>query len=75
VTIPVTLDELRALPPTIPAELAFKMLGCGRSNGYQQIRDGSFPVPVLRLGRVLKVPTLPLLELLGVRVEGSGDGP
>jgi hypothetical protein len=72
-----TLDELRALPPTttVPAEVAFEALGTGRTSGYQQIRDGTFPVPVLKLGRVYKVPTLPLLELLGVRVDGGGNGP
>jgi hypothetical protein len=70
-----TVDELRALPPTIPAEQAFRMLGCGRTSGYQQIRDGSFPVGVVRLGRVIRVPTLPLLELLGLRVDEVGDGP
>jgi hypothetical protein len=72
----VTLDELWALPPTtVRAEVAFEALGIGRTAGYQQIRDGGFPVPVLRLGRVYRVPTLPLLELLGVQVEWGGDGP
>jgi hypothetical protein len=72
----VTLDELRRLPPTtVPPEVAFQALGCGRTAGYASIRAGTFPVPVLRLGRVYRVPTLPLLELLGVRVEGGGDGP
>jgi hypothetical protein len=70
-----TLAELGALPPAVPAETAFKLLGCGRTSGYQQIRDGSFPVPVLRLGRVIRVPTLPLLKALGVDTEGGGDGP
>jgi hypothetical protein len=71
-----TLDELRTLPPTtVPAEVAFEALGIGRTSGYEQIRRGEFPVRVLKLGRVYRVPTLPLLELLGVRVDGVGDGP
>jgi hypothetical protein len=70
----VTVDELRALPPTtVPPEVAFRALGVGRSLGYELIRSGRFPCPVLRLGRVLRVPTLPLLELLGVRVQETGD--
>jgi predicted site-specific integrase-resolvase len=72
----VTLDELRRLPPTtVRAEVAFEALGISRTTGYQSIRDGSFPVPVLRLGRVYRVPTLPLLGLLGVRVDGGSNGP
>ncbi len=57
--------------PTIKPEEAFVLLGCGRSNGYQMIRDGSFPVPVLRLGQRIRVPTAPLLEALGLRPSAS----
>jgi hypothetical protein len=52
--------------PTLSAEEAFRLLGCGRTSGYQQIREGTFPVRVLRLGRTLKVPTAPLLAALGL---------
>jgi predicted DNA-binding transcriptional regulator AlpA len=52
--------------PTLSAEEAFALLRCGRTSGYQQIREGTFPVRVLRLGRVIKVPTAPLLEVLGL---------
>ena len=70
-----TLDELRRLPPTtVPPEVAFQALGCGRTAGYASIRAGTFPVPVLRLGRVIKIPTAPLLKALGLEPEG-GDGP
>ncbi len=56
-----------ALRPTIPVREAFALLGTSAPTGYEQIRQGNFPVPVLRLGRSLKVPTAPLLELLGLR--------
>jgi hypothetical protein len=70
----VNLEEFKALPPTLPAEQAFKLLGCGRTSGYQQIRDGRLPVRVLRLGRRIRVPTADLLKVLGVDVdEGGGD--
>jgi predicted DNA-binding transcriptional regulator AlpA len=58
--------------PTIKAEEAFALLGCGRSNGYEMIRSGTFPVPVLRLGQRIRIPTAPLLELLGLRPGTSG---
>jgi hypothetical protein len=61
-----------AVRPTIPAEESFPLLGLGRSLGYELIRRGEFPVPVLRLGRKLRVPTAPLLDLLAGR---SGPPP
>jgi predicted DNA-binding transcriptional regulator AlpA len=43
------------------------MLGIGRSAAYELVRAGEWPTPVLRLGRLIRVPTAPLLELLGER--------
>ncbi len=57
--------------PTLSAEEAFRLLGCGRTSGYEMIRRDEFPVPVLHLGRVIRIPTAPLLELLGLR-PGTG---
>jgi predicted DNA-binding transcriptional regulator AlpA len=53
--------------PTISAEEAFVLLGCGRTSGYDMLRAETFPVPVLRLGHKIRIPTAPLLELLGLR--------
>jgi predicted DNA-binding transcriptional regulator AlpA len=65
------MREVEQLPdpaqrPTISAQEAFRLLGCGRTNGYEMIRQGTFPVQVLRLGRVIRVPTARLLDLLGL---------
>jgi hypothetical protein len=62
------------LRPTIKPEEAFALLGCGRSSGYEQIRQGAFPVPVLRLGYKIRIPTAPLLELLGLRAPAGVGG-
>jgi hypothetical protein len=43
------------------------MLGIGRSASYELVRTGDWPTPVLRLGKLIRVPTAPLLELLGER--------
>jgi predicted DNA-binding transcriptional regulator AlpA len=72
------LSKRAAIPdpatrPTIKPEEAFRLLGCGRTSGYEMIRQGTFPVPVLRLGRTIKIPTAPLLELLGLRPAGRSD--
>ena len=50
--------------PVLTAEEAFAELGIDRSTGYKAIRDGTFPVPVLRIGRLIRVPTQPLRRLL-----------
>ncbi len=55
--------------PVLSAEEAFAILGIDKSTGYKAIRDGHFPVPVLRIGRLIRVPTLALRRLL------QGDPP
>jgi hypothetical protein len=34
---------------------------------------GAFPVPVVRVGRCYRVPTAPLLALLGIRPDTDPD--
>jgi predicted DNA-binding transcriptional regulator AlpA len=48
----------------VSAEEAFIELGIDRSTGYKAIRDGTFPVPIIRIGRVIRVPTVPLRRVL-----------
>jgi len=48
----------------ISAEESFRLLGIDRSTGYKAIRDGTFPAPVLRIGRVIRIPTAALSRLL-----------
>jgi predicted DNA-binding transcriptional regulator AlpA len=73
-----TLAKIKEIPdpatrPTIPAAEAFALLGYSPPVGYEQIRLGNFPVPVLRLGRSIRVPTAPLLRLLGL-LDGGEPG-
>jgi excisionase family DNA binding protein len=49
---------------TIAAEESFEVLGIGRSTGYESIKRGE--IPVLRLGRCIRVPVPALLKLLGM---------
>lgn len=58
--------ELRALPPVVDVETAASALGLGRSAAYALVRTGRWPTPVVRLGKRIKIPTAPLLELIGV---------
>ena len=52
--------------PCLSAEEAFAILGIERKTGYRAIKDGSFPVPVIRIGRLIRIPTAALLRLLTV---------
>jgi len=54
------------LGPVVDLVTAAELLGIGRTAGYQLVRDNQLPVPVLRIGRLIRVPTAPLLQLLGL---------
>ena len=61
-----TADEVRALPAVVDLATAARVLGLGRSAAYELVRLGTWPTPVLRLGRLIKVPSAPLVELVGL---------
>jgi excisionase family DNA binding protein len=48
----------------LTADEAFAELGIDRTTGYRAIREGTFPVPVIRVGRLIRVPTAALRALL-----------
>lgn len=52
--------------PCLSADEAFAQLGVDRTTGYRAIRDGTFPVPVIRVGRLIRVPTAALRRVLGL---------
>ena len=54
------------LGPVLDLVTAAELLGIGRTASYQLVRENQFPVPVLRIGRLIRVPTAPLLQLLGL---------
>ena len=53
-----------ALPPVLDLAQAAAMLGLGRTTAYRLVAEQLWPTPVVRLGRLIKIPTQPLLELL-----------
>ncbi len=61
-----TLAQAAALPTTLSLPEAARLLGIGRTHAYTLAGHGEFPVPVIRLGRIVRVPTAPLLTLLGL---------
>lgn len=62
-----TAEEVAALPPVVDLVTAGAMLGIGRTLAHELARRGEFPVAVLRLGYRYRMPTAPLLTLLGLK--------
>jgi len=61
-----TREELLRLPAITDLVTAGRALGIGRTRAFELARRGAFPVPVLRVGVTWRVPTAPLLYLLGL---------
>jgi excisionase family DNA binding protein len=58
------VDPAVPLPAVLDLVQAAALLGVGRTTAYRLVHDGEWPTPVLRLGRLSKIPTRPLLDLL-----------
>lgn len=61
-----TPDDVLALPVTVDVPTAGRCFGLGRDGAYDLARTGAFPVPVLRLGRAMRVTRASLLDALGL---------
>jgi hypothetical protein len=64
-----TPNPLAALPPALDLPEAAHLLGISRTSAYELVRTGEWPSPVLRLGHRIKIPTQPLLALLGLSTD------
>jgi excisionase family DNA binding protein len=68
-----TPAALRALPPTVPLwPTAAQVLGVGRSTAYEMARSGEWPTRLLRLGKLIRVPTAELLAYVGADQPTNG---
>jgi predicted DNA-binding transcriptional regulator AlpA len=61
-----TLASPEKLPPVLDLPAAAQLLGIGRTAAYQRVKNNEWPTPVIRVGRLIRVPTAPLLALLGI---------
>lgn len=59
-------DELAQLPAVVDVPTAARVLGLSRTAAYELVRCGGWPTPIYRLGRLIRIPTAPMLALLGV---------
>lgn len=62
---PFTRADLERLPAALDVPTAARVLGIGRTMAYDLVRTGQWPTPVVRIGRLVKIPTAPLVALLG----------
>jgi hypothetical protein len=69
-----TADQVRALGVRTDVETAGSIFGLSRTQAYIAVNKGTFPVPVIRMGRRYLVPTAPILRLLGIDRDDTGTG-
>ena len=60
------MSAVEVMSATFSVDEAAVLLGVSRSHAYDLVRRGEFPVPVIRLGRTVRVPRAALNNLLGV---------
>ena len=65
-TVKAITEARNSLPPTVSLVVAAQLLGIGRTAAYELVRSDLWPTPVLRLGRSIRIPTVPLLAALGL---------
>ena len=63
---PVGPGAVGRVAPTVSVAVAAAWLGIGRTTAYRLAAEGGLPVSVVRIGSSLRVPTAPLLRLLGL---------
>ena len=62
----------RSAPAMLTVPEAARILGIGRTLAYGLIRTDAWPTPIVRVGRLIKIPSGPLLELLATgRLPGA----
>ena len=69
--------EIDDLPAVVDVCTAAKVLGLSRTAAYELIRAGEWPTLEFRLGKLIRIPTAPMRELLGIDsiiTSGAGAG-
>jgi predicted DNA-binding transcriptional regulator AlpA len=56
--------ELAQLPPLVDLPTAASVLGIGRGLAYELVRTGAWPTPVVRMGKLIRIPTACLQRVL-----------
>jgi predicted DNA-binding transcriptional regulator AlpA len=64
--VPLTTEEVLALPAAVPLQAAGRAFGMGRTKSYELAKAGEFPCRVLPLGPKFVVPKTEILAALGL---------
>jgi hypothetical protein len=67
-------SERAVLPAVLDVPQAAHLLGIGRTLAYELVRTDQWPTPVLRIGRLIKIPSRPLIELVSARYPTNTAG-
>jgi predicted DNA-binding transcriptional regulator AlpA len=62
--LPDRFDLLARNPRMLEVPEAATLLGIGRTLAYELVRTDQWPTPVVRIGRLVRIPSGPVLELL-----------
>jgi hypothetical protein len=73
---PTTEEALREVlaNPTTTVEVTSRVLSVSKWAFYEAVKRGEPPVPIIRVGRRIVVPTAPLRVALGMNDTGSQGG-
>ncbi|WP_019634769.1 helix-turn-helix domain-containing protein [Actinomadura atramentaria] len=63
---PLTFAEVFALPLAVSMRTAARALDIHVQTAYRMVREDRFPCEVIRAGRKYRVPTLALMNVLGI---------
>ncbi len=69
-----TPQDVLALGVSTDIPIACKIMGISPSSGYALAKKGEFPVRVVKVGSRYVVPTVGLLELLGIARPSAVNG-
>ena len=61
---PMNRTELEQLPPLVDLPTAARVLGIGRTLAYELVKADRWPTTVLRVGKLIRIPTAALLRLV-----------
>lgn len=62
----ITAEDVLSWPPTVDVPLAGAALGISYTHSYKLVRNGEFPVKVIKAGGSYRVVTAELVKLLGL---------
>ncbi|MFM9681139.1 helix-turn-helix domain-containing protein [Streptomyces brasiliscabiei] len=70
---PLSPEQVRDLPAMPTAIQAFAALNIGETLGYELIKDGKFPIEIVKFGRAFRVRKSDLMAFLGLSETAAAE--